>query len=170
MYVPANSRFNYPSPVVRLEAQQKSIVAPIVSDFRPLAGFIVSLMAGVLILVGGVSMLGYSSGPYTGMMGSYGGMMGGFGGGMMSGYYPMMQGFGGWFYAFAVLGIAAGILVLLGAIMMYGRPREAAMWGALVLGFSVVSFFGAGGFFIGAVLGILGGILALTWRESRPTI
>ncbi len=132
-----------------------------VGDLRPLAGFALSSIAGVLILSGGVAMLGYSSGPYVGMMSGYSGMMGGYGGGMMSGYYGMMQGFGGWF---------AGVLVLFGAIMMYDRPRQAAMWGVIVLVFSVVSFFGAGGFFVGAVLGILGGILALTWREVRATI
>ncbi len=115
-------------------------------------------------------MLGYTSGPYGGMMSGYSDMMGGYGGGMMSGYYGMMQAFGGWFYGFAVVGIVAGVLVLFGAVMMYNRPREVAMWGTLVLGLSVVSFFGAAGFFVGAVLGILGGILALTWREARPTI
>ncbi len=51
----------------------------------------------------------------------------------MSGYYGMMQGFGGWFYGFAVLGIMTGVLVLFGAIMMYDRPRQAAMWGVMVL-------------------------------------
>ena len=141
-----------------------------VGDLRPLAGFVLSSIAGVLILSGGVAMLGYSSGPYVGMMSGYSGMMGGYGGGMTSGYYGMMQGFGGWFYGFAVLGIMAGVLVLFGAIMMHDRPRQAAMWGVIVLVFSVVSFFGAGGFFVGAVLGILGGILALTWREVRATI
>jgi hypothetical protein len=140
-----------------------------VDDFRPLAGLVLSLIGGVLILAGGVAMLGYSSGPYGGMMVGYSGMMGGFNG-MMSGYYGMMQGFGGWFYGFAVLGISAGVLILFGALMMYGRPRQVPIWGALVLGFSVVCFFGAGGFFVGAILGILGGILALTWREARPTI
>lgn len=103
-------------------------------------------------------------------MGSYSGMMGGDSGGMMSGYYATMQGFGGWFYGFAVLGITSGVLVLSGAIMMYDRPRQAAMWGTLILGFSTVSLLGAGGFFAGAILGILGGILALTWKEARPTI
>ncbi len=158
--------------MVDLETQQRSGLAGAASvdDFRPLAGFALSLIAGVLILAGGVAMLGYSSGPYGGMMGGYSGMMGGYGGGMMSGYYGMMQGFGGWFYGFAVLGIMTGVLVLFGAIMMYDRPRQAAMWGVMVLVFSVVSFFGAGGFFVGAVLGILGGILALTWREVRATI
>jgi hypothetical protein len=131
-----------------------------------LAGFVLSLIAGVLILAGGVAMLGYSSGPYGGMMGGYSGMMGGNSGSFMSGYYGMMQGFGGWFYGFAVIGIIAGVIVLVGAIMMYDRPRQAAMWGALVLAFSVLSFFGAGGFFVGAILGIAGGILTLTWREA----
>ena len=141
-----------------------------VGDFRPLAGFVLSLVAGVLILAGGATMLGYVSGPYGGMMGGYS-MMGGYGGSMMNGYYGMMmQGFGGWFYGFAVVGIAAGVLVLFGAIMMYNRPRQVSMWGTLILVFSAVSLFGAGGFFVGAVLGIVGGILALTWRENRPSI
>lgn len=141
-----------------------------VGDFRPLAGFVLSLVAGVLILAGGATMLGYVSGPYSGMMGGYS-MMGGYGGSMMNGYYGiMMQGFGGWFYGFAVVGIAAGVLVLFGAIMMYDRPRQVSTWGTLILVFSAVSLFGAGGFFIGAVLGIVGGILALSWRENRPAI
>jgi hypothetical protein len=157
--------------VIHLEAQQKSIAAAAgVGDFRPLTGFILSLIAGVLILVGGVAMLGYNSGYYGGMMGGYSGMMGGYSGGMMSGYYGMMQGFGGWFYGFAVVGIAAGALVLFGAIMMYDQPRQVALWGTLVLVFSVVSFFGAGGFFVGAVLGILGGIIALAGGNLRQQI
>jgi len=158
--------------VIRLETQQKSTVAAAASvgEFRPLGGFVLSLVAGVLILAGGLAMLGYYSGPYGGMMGGYSGMVGAYGGGMMNGYYAMMQGFGGWFYGFAVVGIAAGALVLFGAIMMYDRPRQVSMWGAVVLVFSVISLFGAGGFFIGAVLGIVGGILALTWRENRPAI
>ena len=142
-----------------------------VGDFSPLAGFVLSLVAGVLILAGGATMLGYVSGPYGGMMGGGYSMMGGYGGSMMSDYYGiMMQGFGGWFYGFAVVGIAAGVLVLFGAIMMYNRPRQVSMWGTLILVFSAVSLFGAGGFFVGAVLGIVGGILALTWRENRPSI
>jgi uncharacterized protein DUF6114 len=157
--------------VIDLETRQKSTLAgpTSVGDFRPLAGFVLSLIAGLLILAGGVAMLGYSSGPYGGMMGGYS-MMGGYGGSMMSSYYGMMQGFGGWFYGFAVIGIITGVLILFSAIIMYDRPRQVATWGAVILVLSVVSFFGAGGFFVGAVLGIVGGILALTWREALPTI
>lgn len=158
--------------MIHLEAQQKSTVAATASvgDFGPLGGFVLSLVAGVLILAGGLAMLGYYSGPYGGMMGGYSGTMGGYGGGMMNGYYAMMQRVGGWLYGFAVVGIAAGVLVMFGAIMMYDRPRQANTWGALVLVFSAISLFGAGGFFVGAMLGIVGGILALTWRENRPAI
>lgn len=155
---------------MHLETQHRSTVATAASigEFRPIGGFVLSLVAGVLILAGGLAMLGYSSGPYGGMMGAYGGMMGGYSGGMMNGYYAMMQGIGGWFYGFAVIGIAAGVLVLFGAVMMYDRPRQVSTWGALVLVFSAISLFGAGGFFVGAVLGIVGGILALTWKENPP--
>lgn len=98
--------------------------------------------------------------PYYGMMGGYYGMM--------NGYYGMMQGFGygGWFYGAAALGLISGIIVLVGAIMTYARPKRAPTWGLLVLVFSILSFFGMGGFFIGAILGIVGGVLAMVWKPT----
>jgi hypothetical protein len=112
---------------------------------RPVAAFVLSIIAGLLVLGGSAMVMGLSSGlPY------YGGMMGGnYYGGMMGGYYGMMQGFGfggGGFYGLAAIGIAAGIIILLGAIMIYNQPAKASTWGALVLGFSIVSLFGMGGF------------------------
>lgn len=158
--------------VIDLETRQKSTFAGMASvgDFRLVAGFVLSLIAGVLILAGGVAILGYPSGPSGGMMSGYSSMMRGYGGSMMSGYYGMMQGFGGWFYGFAIIGIIAGVLVLFSAVMMYDRPRHVATWGTLILVLSEVSFFGASGFFVGAALGIVGGILALTWKKPRATI
>lgn len=131
---------------------------------KPVASFVLSLLAGILILVGSVTVVGLYSGlPY------YGGMMGGYYyGGMMGGYYGMMHGFGfggGWFYGLAGIGVVSGVLILIGAIMIYNQPAKSATWGTLVLAFSIVSFFGMGGFFIGAILGVVGGILALTWKE-----
>ena len=61
-----------------------------------------------------------------------------------------------------VLGFASGIVVFLGAIMIYVRPDKRRTWGTIVIIFSAVSFLGMGGFFIGAVLGIIGGALALS--------
>ncbi len=126
---------------------------------KPIAPFALSLFAGLLILVSGGILMGFSRASY------YGGMMGGYFG-MMNGYYSMMGGYGGgFFYAFSAMGIVSGILVIVGAIMLYNEPGRAYAWGSVILAFSVLSFFGMGGFLLGALLGIVGGILALTWRE-----
>ena len=127
----------------------------------PTASFVLSLIAGIIILAGSGMMRTVSyGGPYYGMMGGYYGMMGG--------YYGMMQGYGygGWFYGAAAIGLVAGIVVLVGAIMIYSRPRNASTWGLLVLIFSILSFFGMGGFFIGAILGVVGGALAMAWKPG----
>ncbi len=131
------------------------------SSAPPTASFVLSLIAGLLILGGVGMMMTFSYGtPYYGMMGGYYGMM--------NGYYGMMQGFGygGWFYGAAALGLISGIVVLVGAVMIYTRPANASTWGLLVLVFSILSFFGMGGFFIGAVLGVVGGALAMAWRPA----
>ncbi len=128
---------------------------------KPSAPFAVSLVAGILILIGGMTTMFWASsgmptwgGMMDGMMGSYQGMMGGVGMG------------GGLFFGMGAFGFISGILVLLGSLMLYSRPREIQTWGIIVLVFSVVSLFGMGGFFIGAILGIIGGILALTWKPT----
>ena len=127
----------------------------------PVASFVLSLVGGLLVLVGAGLMMTFSYGaPYFGMMGSYGGMM--------SGYYGMMHGFGygGWFYAAGAMGLVSGIAILIGAAMIYTRPNKAPTWGLIVLIFSIVSLFGMGGFIFGAILGIIGGALALTWHSQ----
>lgn len=117
--------------------------------------FIISLIAGIFILLGSL---------YTTMWGP--GMMGaGFGGMMGQKAYGIMAGI--W-----ILGPISGIIVLISAIMLRIRPSEATrgaracftMWGSLVLIFSVVSLFAGsmGGFLIGAILCIVGGALALS--------
>ena len=135
------------------------------SSKRPVAAFVLSLIGGLLVLGGSVTVMGLSSGfPRYG-----GGMMGGgyYYGGMMGGYYGMMQGFGlggGWFFGLAAVGLASGAAILVGAVMLYNQPTRASTWGALILAFSVLSLLGMGGFFFGAILGVVGGALALTWK------
>jgi len=125
------------------------------SQGTPITAFILSLIGGVLILIGGVvSSVWFMSGGYGvgGMMGGYGGMMGGFGFpfGLMGNLWPM--------------GLVAGTLVIIGALMLNARPAEHTAWGTIILVFSIISFIGMGGFFIGAILGIAGGAVALSWR------
>jgi hypothetical protein len=130
---------------------------------KPVAAFVLSLIAGLLMLAGSGMMTSFfSGGPY------YGGMMGGYYNGMMNGDYGIMGGFGvgsGWAYALATIGVISGIIILIGAIMIYNQPARATTWGILILAFSIVSLFGMGGFFVGAILGVVGGVLALTWKS-----
>ncbi len=65
-----------------------------------------------------------------------------------------------------LFGLVSGVIVLVSALMLRNRPSQRTLWGALILIFSVLSFFGTGGFLIGAILGIIGGIMALTWKPS----
>lgn len=69
--------------------------------------------------------------------------------------------------AFSVTSLVAGIIVIIGAIMINARPEEHMTWGIITLVFSIVSLVGMGGFFMGALLGVAGGALALSFRP-RP--
>ena len=60
----------------------------------------------------------------------------------------------------------SGILVVIGALMLNTHPKEHTSWGTIILIFSIISFLGMGGFFVGAILGIVGGVLALSWRPT----
>ncbi len=126
--------------------------------------FILSLIGGILMFIGGtLSALWFMSGGFNAN-----GMMGGFGG-MMDGYQNMMGGFGvsfGFMGGLSFVGLISGIVVIVGALMLNARPTEHMTWAILILVFSIVSFLGMGGFFIGALLGIAGGAIALSWKPT----
>ena len=71
--------------------------------------------------------------------------------------------------AIAVFGLICGIIMTMSAVLMRLKPVQRQTWGILVLVFSILGFFGFGGFIIGSVLGIVGGILALRWKPSPTT-
>jgi hypothetical protein len=72
-------------------------------------------------------------------------------------------------YIFTIVGIVFGALVLLGAIMIYRNPAKKTTWGVIILVFSILSIVIGGGFLIGFILGIIGGALALAWKPTAPT-
>jgi len=74
--------------------------------------------------------------------------------GLVSGFVGLMGAFG----------LVSGIIVLVSSIMLLTGSGQARTWSVLILVFSVVSFFGMGGFVVGAVLGIVGGALVLRWK------
>lgn len=130
---------------------------------RPTAAFVLSLVAGVLIIIGGGIMSMMSSFWFNGMMGGYRGW------GMM-GYpgYGMMGGLGYGFGFMGILGMVFGVIVIVSAIMLNSKPQEHTTWGTLIIIFSALSIFGSamGGFGIGLILGLMGGVLAVTWKPS----
>ncbi len=149
------------------------------SKETPTTAFILSLIAGILMLIGGVLsaswfMGGGSTSNYynnQGMMGGFSGMMTGLGG-MMDGYASMMNGLGvpsSFMGGLSIIGFIAGIIVLIGGIMLNVSPASHMTWGIVILVFSVISLAGMGGFYIGALLGIAGGALALSWRPAKTT-
>jgi len=125
---------------------------------RPTAAFLLSLLGGIFILVGGGAMSMF--GPF-----GFGGMMGGFRG-MMGYRYGMMGGLG--FGVFGILGLIFGAIVIISAFMLNSKPHEHSTWGTVIVIFSVLSIFGSamGGFGVGLILGIIGGILGITWKPS----
>jgi len=130
---------------------------------KPTTPFVLSLLAGVLTIAGGgTGMMWASSG-----MPMWGGMMGGMNG-MMGGWQGMMggMGFGGFLSIMTILGVASGVIMLIGSIILYSQPAQVQTWGTIILVFSLISLFGMGGFFIGAILGFVGGILAITWKPT----
>jgi hypothetical protein len=66
--------------------------------------------------------------------------------------------------ALSVFGLVCGIIVLLSSIMLRFMPSQRQTWGIFILVFSILSFFGFGGFIVGAVLGIVGSVMILRWK------
>ena len=129
---------------------------------KPTAAFILSLIGGVFILLGGgiMTIMGWPT--FCGIAGcrNYGGMMG-FDFGMMGNGYA--YGFSG---MFGIAGLFFGVAVIISALMLYNNPAQHLTWGSVILVLSVLSIFGSAmvGFGIGLILGVIGGILALTWK------
>jgi hypothetical protein len=109
---------------------------------RPVAPFVVSLIGGVFILLGGlVELAFFSIGVPTGSF------------------------FGVPFWLTGSLGLALGPAIMILAILFYHKPEHAVVCGSLIVAMSVVSFLSfAGGFYVGLILGLIGGILTLVWR------
>ena len=73
--------------------------------------------------------------------------------------------------AIAIFGLICGIFVTMSAVLLRLKPNQRQTWGMLVLVFSILGFFGLGGFIVGSVLGIVGGIMTLRWKPppTAPT-
>ena len=131
---------------------------------RPRLAFLISLIAGILILTGGL---------FTSMVAILL-QITGFESANAQVTWPGTLGSGVGLFEFGVrlmgvVGIFAGIIVILAAVMLVKRPKKRSTWGSLIILFSFFSIYGAamGGFGIGLILGLIGGILAVTWKPKK---
>lgn len=107
---------------------------------RPTAGFVLSLVAGIFILLNGIVFA---------VLGAF-----------IAIFFEDVG------FILMALGLIFGIIVLLGAFMMYARPDQHTIWGTIVLVFSLTSIVIGGGFILGLILGLIGGILAIVWKPE----
>jgi uncharacterized protein DUF6114 len=110
----------------------------------PTAASVVSLIGGVLILIGGL------------FVAALGGAVN------AAGYYAA----GGALSGLGLLGALFGFIIILLAIGMYLHPDQTVGYGIAILILSLLSLVSGGGFIIGLILGVIGGILGIVFHPS----
>ena len=122
-----------------------------------------SLIGGVIIFVAStVNLVWFLSGAQN--FGGFGNYMRGF----MDGNHNFMGNYASsnsFLAGISVIALVCGVIVLMGALMLRVQPRNHTIWAAIIIVFSVISFVGMGGYFIGAILGLIGGIFELSIRQ-----
>ena len=103
---------------------------------KPTTAYILSLLGGIFVLLGGL---------FWSVLGSM----------------ILFVGFGFLLYAF----LTFGIVIIVGAVLMNSTPESAKSWGIVILILGVLSLFG-GTTTLGGILAIIGGAMALSWKPS----
>ncbi|MFH1327754.1 MAG: DUF6114 domain-containing protein [Candidatus Bathyarchaeota archaeon] len=80
-----------------------------------------------------------------------------------------LAGFSTILYTGMAIGIIFGIIIIVGASMVYRNPLSKTGWGIAILVLSIISIVIGGGFILGFILGIIGGALILAWKPKTPT-
>ncbi|MEM1673658.1 MAG: hypothetical protein QXF23_07180 [Candidatus Bathyarchaeia archaeon] len=124
---------------------------------KPTAAFVLSLIGGILILIGGIASA----------------VIGAICGAMISSlepFVPTAAFIGELIILSTIVGVIFGIIVIIGAAMINkATPSSVRNGSILVLVFSILSLiFSNGGFLLGFILGLIGGILGLLWKPSPP--
>jgi hypothetical protein len=123
----------------------------------PVAAFVLSLLSGIWMLMPGIMLYVWRPEMIDG--GMQGGWM--WRHGMMHGVTSMV-----WWPWF---GVIAGVLVLIGAALLYSKPRQSRSSGLVIVILAALNLFLGMGGFVASVLGIIGGALALAWRPEPST-
>ncbi|MEM2088694.1 MAG: hypothetical protein QXU11_03080 [Thermoproteota archaeon] len=120
---------------------------------KPTAAFILTLMGAVLIILNALAVV-FLTAVVTRML-------------RMTGmFFPIL---GSLIFITGIVGLVIGIIILAGALMINSESKSRVTTGsAIVLVFSLISFFIGGGFIIGLLLCLVGSILGLTWNPPPP--
>ena len=119
---------------------------------KPTAAMVLSILAGLLVLGGGVAQIVVGS-----FISSFGSASGA----------ANATGVGTVFGILGIVGIVFGIIMIVGGVMMYTNPRSHTMWGVIVLILSIISWGTSfGGLVLGFILGLIGGILGIVFKPS----
>jgi hypothetical protein len=118
----------------------------------PTAAFVLSLIAGVLILLGGIF------GAIVGIIG-----------GAMIGVIPGLGWLGGLIVILGFLGLIFGIIVIVGAVMINSGERDRVKTGSIVVLISSILtlFVGGIGGYTGFIVGFIGGMFGLLWKPTE---
>lgn len=119
------------------------------AEDKPTAAFVLSLLAGIFMLIDSILIITVAS--------------------MLSLPVIPVSVHAFLIIILGIVGVIISIFVIIGAIFINsGEEGKVRTGGILVLIFSIISLFVAGGgFFIGFILGLIGGILALVWKSSQ---
>jgi hypothetical protein len=133
---------------------------------KPTIAFVLSLIGGIFILLGGGTMSMMGSDWIGGMMKGYWGygMMRAYGSGFVP-WYGMMGGYGS-LGLVGIAGVLFGVVVIVSSLMLYRYPADHTKWGTIVLIFSMFSILSGMDGLVGLILGVLGGAFALAWKPT----
>lgn len=115
---------------------------------HPTVAFGLSLVAGLLVFIGGAFLMIVGSAASSVGLYAAGGLLGGLG----------------------FLGVLFGVILIVLAVQLYRNPELHTPYGIGILLLSLVSIFTGGGFILGLILGVIGGILAILFVPSDDAL
>jgi len=119
--------------------------SPSYGPMFPSTAYWLSLIGGVLILLGGLAEV------LSGIL-------------LQSTINSIVPGAGALVIIEGVVGLLLGLVVIYAAFRLKAQPGSARTWGVVIIVVALLSLFGGDGFFIGLILTLIGGILAVSWH------
>ncbi|HUC39155.1 MAG TPA: hypothetical protein VL944_03435 [Candidatus Acidoferrum sp.] len=108
---------------------------------KPSAAFILVLLGGILILIGGLAVAGIGAAASSLLsLGALGGLAG-------------------------TIGVVSGLIVIFSAFMIHStNPGRVHLWSLIALIFCIISIANGGGFVIGFILALVGSIIGTSYK------